>query len=73
MKWASGQWMTGNPLLLFSVLMEMLGVQLISLGLIGEGMTRANYERHGRRPYLVRQTVNVGTTREQPAEYQRAA
>jgi glycosyltransferase involved in cell wall biosynthesis len=73
MKWAGGQWMTGNPLLLFSVLMEMLGVQLISVGLIGEGMTRANFERHGRRPYLVRQTVNVDTPREQPAEYQRAA
>ena len=73
MKWAGGQWMTGNPLLLFSVLMEMLGVQLISVGLIGEGMTRANFERHGRRPYLVRQTVNVDTPHEQPAEYQRAA
>ncbi|MFY7954117.1 MAG: glycosyltransferase family 2 protein [Armatimonadaceae bacterium] len=73
MKWTSGQWMTGNPLLLFSVLMEMLGVQLISVGLIGEGMTRANFERHGRRPYLVRQTVNVDAPHEQPAEYQRAA
>jgi glycosyltransferase involved in cell wall biosynthesis len=73
MKWASGQWMTGNPFLLFSVLMEMLGVQLISLGLIGEGMTRANYERHGRRPYLVRETTNLHAPAERPAEYQRAA
>ncbi|MCU0706326.1 MAG: glycosyltransferase family 2 protein [Fimbriiglobus sp.] len=73
MKWAGGQWMTGNPLLLLSVLLEMLGVQLLSLGLIGEGMTRSNFERHGRRPYLVRETANVGDHREQPAEYQRAA
>jgi glycosyltransferase involved in cell wall biosynthesis len=73
MKWGGGQWMTGNPLLLFSVLMEMLGVQLISVGLIGEGMTRANFERHGRRPYTVRQTVNVGTPADEPAAHQRAA
>jgi len=74
MKWTGGQWMTGNPLLLFSVLMEMLGVQLISLGLIGEGMTRANFERHGRRPYMVRQTVNLDhRPADEPVEYQRAA
>jgi hypothetical protein len=69
MKWTNGQWMTGNPFLLFSVLMEMLGVQLISLGLIGEGMTRANFERSGRRPYAVRQTANL----DPPADRPRAA
>ena len=73
MKWTAGQWMTGNPLLLFSVLLEMLGVQLLSLGLIGEGMTRANFERHGRRPYAVRQTTNLDRPADRPAEYQRAA
>src|SRR6185295_14592216 len=33
MKSISGQWMTGNPLLLFSVMLEMIGVQFISMGL----------------------------------------
>ena len=73
MKWANGQWMTGNPLLLLSVLLEMLGVQLLSLGLIGEGMTRAYFDRHGRRPYLVRSTANLDRQPESSREFQRAA
>src|SRR5262249_12975222 len=36
MKSRFGTFMTGNPLLLLSALLELIGVQLISLGLIGE-------------------------------------
>ncbi len=55
MKWTGGQWMTGNPLLLLSVMLEVMGVQFLSLGLIGEVLTRVYYERQGRRPYVVRE------------------
>src|SRR5205085_12031156 len=40
MKSRYGTFMTGNPLLLLSVMLELVGVQFISLGLISEIMTR---------------------------------
>ena len=75
MKWATGQWMTGNPLLLLGVMLEVMGVQFITLGLLGEMLTRMDFERQGRRPYLIRETLNVGReTQTIPAsEFQRAA
>src|SRR5207249_1896019 len=36
--------MTGNPLLLLSVMLELVGVQFISMGLIGELLTRTYFE-----------------------------
>jgi len=59
MKWTGGQWMTGNPLLLLSVMLEVMGVQFLSLGLIGEVLTRIFYEKQGRRPYAVREGRSV--------------
>ena len=56
--------MTGNPLLLLSVLLELVGVQLISMGLIGELLTRTYFESQGKSAYVVRGTLNV----EPPAE-----
>jgi hypothetical protein len=56
MKWTGGQWMTGNPLLLLSVMLEVMGVQFLSLGLIGEVLTRVYFERQGRRPYAIRES-----------------
>ena len=73
MKWTGGQWMTGNPLLLLSALLEVVGVQFVTLGLLGESLTRNHFERHGQRPYVVKETANL-TPREEPAEkYQRVA
>lgn len=73
MKWTGGQWMTGNPLLLLSVMLEVVGVQFVTLGLLGESLTRNHFERHGQRPYVVKGTANL-TPREEPAEkYQRVA
>jgi hypothetical protein len=60
MKWTGGQWMTGNPLLLLSVMLELMGVQFLSLGLIGEVMTRLYFDRQGKRPYIIWQTENLG-------------
>jgi glycosyltransferase involved in cell wall biosynthesis len=60
--------MTGNPLLHLSVMLEMLGFQLISMGLLGELMTRTYFESQGKRAYMVRDTLNLD-----PPEQRRAA
>ena len=44
MKHAYGTFMTGNPLLLLSALLELIGVQFIGMGLIGEMMSRTYFE-----------------------------
>ena len=67
MKAHSGLWMTGNPLLLLSAMLELVGVQLVSLGLIGEMLTRTYYESQGKHPYLVRTTLNVGPPQQRNA------
>ncbi|HZY84073.1 MAG TPA: glycosyltransferase family 2 protein [Gemmataceae bacterium] len=56
--------MTGNPLLLFSVMLELLGVQFISMGLLGELLTRTYFESQGKSAYVVRATLNL----DKPAE-----
>jgi glycosyltransferase involved in cell wall biosynthesis len=58
-KMVNGQWMTGNPLLLFSALLEMIGVQFISMGLLGEIVTRTYFESQGKKSYTVRSTLNL--------------
>jgi glycosyltransferase involved in cell wall biosynthesis len=63
MKSHSGVFMTGNPLLLLSVTLELIGVQLISMGLLGEVLTRTYFESQGKTAYAVRNTLNL----EQPA------
>lgn len=68
MKIVSGQWMTGNPLLLMSVMLFMIGVQFFALGLLGEMMTRTYFESQNKRAYVVRDTVNMA-----PALKQRTA
>jgi glycosyltransferase involved in cell wall biosynthesis len=61
MKWYSGGrlFMTGNPFLLLSALLELVGVQFISIGLLGELLTRTYFESQGKTPYTVRTTLNV--------------
>jgi glycosyltransferase involved in cell wall biosynthesis len=51
--------MTGNPLLLLSVMLELVGVQFISMGLITELLTRTYFESQGKAPYTVRATLNI--------------
>lgn len=58
MKSAYGTYMTGNPFLLLSAIFVLVGVQFISLGLIGELMTRTYFESQGKKSYSVRSTVN---------------
>ena len=59
MKLHSGIFMTGNPLLLLSAMLELVGVQFISIGLLGEMLTRTYFESQGKTPYAVRNTVNL--------------
>ncbi len=56
---ANPVFLTGNPLLLLSVMLELVGVQLISMGLIGEMLTRTYFESQGKSPYVVRGTLNI--------------
>ena len=49
-------------------LLELVGVQFISLGLIGELLTRTYHESQGKSPYLVRTTLNL-----EPPSERRAA
>lgn len=47
----------GRPALLIGMLLVLAGVQLITLGLLGEAMTRAYYGSGGRHPYTVRRAL----------------
>jgi hypothetical protein len=59
MKAHRGIFMTGNPLLLLSALLELVGVQFISMGLIGEVLSRTYFESQGKTAYAVRSTLNL--------------
>ncbi len=64
-KWWDGTSMIRNPLLHLSVMLELVGVQFISTGLLGELVTRTYFESQGKRAYLVRSTLNVELTTEE--------
>jgi glycosyltransferase involved in cell wall biosynthesis len=61
MKYGSSNpvFLTGNPLLLLSVMLELVGVQFISMGLIGELLTRTYFESQGKSSYVVRAALNL--------------
>jgi hypothetical protein len=59
MKRFGGTWMTGNPFLYFGVMLEIMGVQLISMGLLGEVLSRTYFESQGKSSYTVRSTLNL--------------
>jgi glycosyltransferase involved in cell wall biosynthesis len=54
-------WMSRNPFLLLSVMLELIGIQFLSMGLIGELLTRTYFESQGKTPYMVRNTLNLET------------
>ena len=58
MKYTTGPGMTANPLFLLGALAEMIGVQFLSLGLMGEVLARIYFESQGKPPYTVRETRN---------------
>jgi glycosyltransferase involved in cell wall biosynthesis len=59
MKWVHGTFMTGNPLLLLSAMLVLIGVQFISQGLLGEMMARTYFESQGKPSYSVRTVLNL--------------
>ena len=58
MKLASDVDMTGNPLLMLGVMGSMIGVQFLSMGLLGEVCARIYFRNDERRTYQIRETVN---------------
>ncbi|MFO0877511.1 MAG: glycosyltransferase family 2 protein [Gemmataceae bacterium] len=60
MKYVSSNpvFMTGNPLLHLGIMLEMVGVQFISMGLLGEMLARTYFESQGKTAYSVRATLN---------------
>jgi glycosyltransferase involved in cell wall biosynthesis len=48
-----------SPMLLFSAMLELIGVQFISMGLLGEVLSRTYFESQGKKAYGVRNTVNL--------------
>ena len=46
-----------RPLLLFGILLVMVGVQLVTMGLLGEMVVRTYYESQGKRIYAVREEI----------------
>jgi glycosyltransferase involved in cell wall biosynthesis len=73
MKLFGGMDMTGNPLLLFTAMAIMLGVQFFVLGLLGEVSARIYYECQDKKPYTVRATRNFGTADSGPSLRRHAA
>ncbi len=62
MKYTTGPGMTANPLFLLGAVAGFIGVQFVSLGLMGEVLTRVYYESQGKRPYVIRERRNVERT-----------
>jgi glycosyltransferase involved in cell wall biosynthesis len=74
-KLTDGTSMIRSPLLHLGVMLELIGVQLISTGLLGEVLARTYFESQGKRAYTVRATLNFEPSRNAvPADaLQRAA
>lgn len=60
MKLAAGIDMTGNPLMLLTVLSAIGSIQFLSLGLLGEVSARIYYSAQPKQNYAVRRVVNSG-------------
>jgi glycosyltransferase involved in cell wall biosynthesis len=58
-KAVSGVGLAERPLLILSVLLLILGVQFLSMGLLGELLTRIYHEVGQRTPYVIRRTAGI--------------
>ncbi|NIO68260.1 MAG: hypothetical protein GTN71_04200 [Anaerolineae bacterium] len=56
-KLALGQDIGSRPLLLLAILLMVLGVQMITMGLLGELVVRTYHESQGKRIYVVREML----------------
>ncbi|MEO2083416.1 MAG: glycosyltransferase family 2 protein [Desulfurobacteriaceae bacterium] len=55
----TGHSIGGRPLLIISVLLILSGLQMFTTGIVSEVIMRTYYESQGKKPYVVRRTVNV--------------
>jgi hypothetical protein len=60
-----GAELANRPLLLLGVILILVGIQLVSLGLVADVLGRTYHEAQGKRPYHVREWV-VGGRVERP-------
>jgi glycosyltransferase involved in cell wall biosynthesis len=67
MKLGGGIDMTGNPLLLLSVLAVFVGMQFLVLGMLGELGVRTYYESQNKQPYTIREMINFDLMDERPS------
>jgi hypothetical protein len=72
MKLMAGTDMTGNPLMLLSVLGVIAAIQFFSLGLLGEVSARIYYGQR-RQNYAIRELINCGNDVEGSPRLRRAA
>ncbi len=72
MKYTTGPGMTANPLFLLGIMAALIGVQFLSLGLMGEVLTRVYFESQGKRPYAVRERRNLDGPDDRPQLFRRA-
>ncbi|MGQ9610365.1 MAG: glycosyltransferase family 2 protein [bacterium] len=52
------------PMLLLGVLLILVGVQLITMGLLGEIIVRTYYESQNKAIYVIRETINMNSNQE---------
>ena len=67
MKLLAGFDMTGNPLLLMSVVSALGGIQFLSLGLMGEVNARIYFGSQKKQHYALRELINFAEDAERPA------
>ncbi|MBA2225807.1 MAG: glycosyltransferase family 2 protein [Gemmataceae bacterium] len=73
MKYTTGPGMTANPLFLLGAVTGLIGIQFLSLGLMGEVLTRVYFESQGKRPYIVRECRNLRSCSQRNHDPQRQA
>jgi glycosyltransferase involved in cell wall biosynthesis len=56
-RFVNGTPLADRPLLLLGVLLVVVGIQLVSLGLVADVLAKTYYESQGKRPYYVRTLV----------------
>ncbi|HKU43400.1 MAG TPA: hypothetical protein VJR89_34800, partial [Polyangiales bacterium] len=66
-KLAHGEDIGTRPLLLLGVMLILVGIQLLSLGLVADVVGRTYHEAQGRPPYYVRTWINRTPTKAPPA------
>ncbi|MEZ5318586.1 MAG: glycosyltransferase family 2 protein [Vicinamibacterales bacterium] len=65
-KYVDAQGIGDRPLLLFGILLAFTGVQLVTLGLLGEMQARTYHESQGKPVYVIRQVLD--STADEPDE-----